>query len=224
MSSDVTIELMQLHLPAPVAPAMSTCGSVVTSSITDLPEMSRPRPTPSAVVLFGHLGRGEHVAERDDDALLVRHLDADRAAPGDRGEDAHVERRHRVLDVVAQPGDPVDLHPGAELQLVPGDGRADGGTDEAGLHPVVREGGLEDATALVDEATVGFLAGPPLQDVGGRQLPRTVLAAGFVAQLDDELPARVLVGRDLDRRVGDERGLRHLGVGFGFRGGRSSTP
>ena len=43
---------MQLLLPAPVAPAMSTCGSVVTSSITDFPAMSRPRPTPSAVLLL----------------------------------------------------------------------------------------------------------------------------------------------------------------------------
>ncbi len=56
ISSDVTIELMQLLLPAPVAPAISTCGSVVTSSITDRPEMSRPSPTPSAVLLVATSG------------------------------------------------------------------------------------------------------------------------------------------------------------------------
>ena len=118
MSIDVTSELMQLDLPAPVAPAMSTCGSVARSSITDLPSMSRPRPTASVGVACLRLGRGEHVAERDELALPVRHLDADRAAPRDRGEDAHVGRRHRVLDVVAQAGDPVDLHAGPELELV----------------------------------------------------------------------------------------------------------
>ena len=45
MSSEVTSELMQLLLPAPVAPAMSTCGSVARSIITERPSMSRPRPT-----------------------------------------------------------------------------------------------------------------------------------------------------------------------------------
>ena len=52
ISIDVTIELMQLDLPAPVAPAMSTCGNVVTSSIIDLPAMSRPSPTRSPVDVF----------------------------------------------------------------------------------------------------------------------------------------------------------------------------
>ena len=76
---------------------------------------------------------------------------------------------------MAQAGDPVDLDAGAELELVAGDGGSDGRADEAGLDTVVREGGLEDATALVDETPVDLLAAPPLQQVGGRQLPRAVL-------------------------------------------------
>ena len=60
-------------------------------------------------------------------------------------------------------GDAVDLHARAELELVAGDGRADGGADEARVDAVVRERGLEDAAALVDEAAVGLLAAPPLE-------------------------------------------------------------
>ena len=39
--------LMQLDLPAPVAPAMRTCGNVARLASTDLPAMSRPIPTSS---------------------------------------------------------------------------------------------------------------------------------------------------------------------------------
>ena len=90
MSNEVTSELMQLLLPAPVAPAMSTCGNAARSSITDWPAMSRPSPTASVGCDAWASGRREHVAQRHELALLVRHLHADRAAPGDRGEDAHV--------------------------------------------------------------------------------------------------------------------------------------
>ena len=52
---------------------------------------------------------------------------------------------HGVGDVLVQAGDPGDLHAGAELELVAGDGRADDHADEAGLHAVLGEGGLERA-------------------------------------------------------------------------------
>ena len=67
--------------------------------------------------------------------------------------------------------------PGAELELVAGDGGPDGRADQARLDAVVGERGLEDAAALLDEAAVGLLAAPPLQEVGRRQLPRAVLGA-----------------------------------------------
>ena len=37
--------LMQLDFPAPVAPAISTCGNVARLASTDFPAMSRPMPT-----------------------------------------------------------------------------------------------------------------------------------------------------------------------------------
>ena len=39
------MELMQEDFPAPVAPAINTCGSCSRSSISGRPEMSSPRPT-----------------------------------------------------------------------------------------------------------------------------------------------------------------------------------
>ena len=72
--------------------------------------------------------------------LWFGHLDADRRAAGDRREDAHVGRRHRVGDVLVEAGDPGDLDAGAELELVAGDRRADGHADEPGLDAVRRRG------------------------------------------------------------------------------------
>ena len=42
---EVSSELMQLDLPAPVAPAMSTWGMAARFSITARPAMSRPTAT-----------------------------------------------------------------------------------------------------------------------------------------------------------------------------------
>ena len=107
--------------------------------------------------------------------------------------------------------------PGPELELVAGDGRADGRADEASLDAVVRERGLEDAAALVDEAAVGFLAAPPLQHVGGGQLPRSPTRPGASSpSVDHELTARVLDrGRDLDGRRAT--GSVRRGLRFGLR-------
>ena len=55
------------------------------------------------------LGRRHDVAEADELAGVVGHLDADRRAAGDRSEDAHVGGRHRVGDVAVEAGDPGDL-------------------------------------------------------------------------------------------------------------------
>ena len=101
--------------------------------------MSRPRPTSSGCVASLGLGarRGCRRAATSW-RCVVRHLDADRLTAGDRGEDAHVGRRHRVGDVLVEARDPGDLHAGAELELVAGDGRADGHADEAGLDAVLR--------------------------------------------------------------------------------------
>ena len=55
---------------------------------------------------------------------VVGHLDADGRAARDGGQDAHVGGRHRVGDVLVEAGDPGDLDPGAQLELVAGDRRA----------------------------------------------------------------------------------------------------
>ena len=129
---------MQLDFPAPVAPAMSTCGQRRRgSSITARPAMSRPSPTSSGCFAAFGLGRREDVAEGDELALPVRDLDADRAAPRDRGEDAHVGRRHRVRDVLGEARHPAHLHAGRELELVAGDGRPHGHADHRDVDPVL---------------------------------------------------------------------------------------
>ena len=43
--SDVTIELIQEDLPAPVCPAINTCGSSDRLSNLGFPDMSKPSPT-----------------------------------------------------------------------------------------------------------------------------------------------------------------------------------
>ena len=43
-----------------------------------------------------------------------------------------------------------------------------------GVDAVLRERGLEDAAALLDERAVGLLAAAPLQERGRRQLPVAV--------------------------------------------------
>ena len=83
------------------------------------------------------LGRDQQVAEGDELAGVVGDLDADRRAAGDRGEDADVGGRHGVGDVALQAGDPGDLDAGAELELVAGDGGADGHADERRVDAVL---------------------------------------------------------------------------------------
>ncbi|GIU90822.1 MAG: hypothetical protein KatS3mg010_1921 [Acidimicrobiia bacterium] len=48
----MTMLLMQLDLPAPVCPAISTCGNVARLLMTARPAMSRPMATSSGWVAF----------------------------------------------------------------------------------------------------------------------------------------------------------------------------
>ena len=127
--------------------------------MTARPAMSRPRPTSSGCGRRLRLGRREDVAERHELALPCSGpRRRSPTAPGDRREDAHVGRRHRVGDVVAQARDPVDLHARRELELVAGDRRADGRADEAGVDAELVQRRLEDRAALLDEPLVDRLA------------------------------------------------------------------
>ena len=151
------------------------------------------------------LGRREDVAQRHELALLVRHLDADRAAARDGRQDAHVRARHRVRDVVAQAGDAIDLDARRELELVARHGGADGHADEARVDTEVAQRRLEDLAALLDDATVHLLRGAALQQVARRQGPVPV-AVG--REVDRHLTLVALTDRDVGRRVDDLRGQR----------------
>src|SRR5579875_15266 len=100
------------------------------------------------------LAAGEDVSEGDQLALLVGHLDPDRRAAGDGGEDPHVGGSHRIGDVPLEVGDLGDLDPRAELQLVAGHGRPDRHADEPRLHAVGGERLLQRAPHGLDVAAV----------------------------------------------------------------------
>src|SRR5262249_12608458 len=110
-------------------------------------------------------------AESDELALLVRDLDTDRAAPGDRRQDADVGRRHRVRDVVSEARDAVHLHARLELELVARHRGSDRHPDEVRGDAVLVQRALEDLATFLHDARVGALAVATLQEVGRRQLP-----------------------------------------------------
>ena len=111
--------------------------------MTARPAMSRPMATSRGWRGLVGLGRGQDVAQGDQLAVLVGHLDADGRRARDGGQDAHVGRRHGVGDVLGQAGDPGHLDAGPELELVAGHRRADGHADQPGLDPVGGQGVLQ---------------------------------------------------------------------------------
>ena len=136
--------------------------------------------------------RHEDVAERHELALPVRHLHADRGATGNRGEDANIGRRHRVRDVVGEPGHAVDLDAGCELELVAGHRRPDGHADELRVDAVLVQRGFEDLAAFFDHAAIGFVRVAALEQLRRRKLPRalaltrTEVERGLTVVFDDD--------------------------------------
>ncbi len=104
------MEFMHDDLPDPVAPEMRMCGISARLAMTARPAMSRPMATSRGwpLALRASL-RLEDVAQRDELARPVRHLDADGRLARDGCEDAHVGRRHGVGDVLGEAGDAGDL-------------------------------------------------------------------------------------------------------------------
>ena len=90
-----------------------------------------------------------HVAELDDLAVLVGHLDADRGLAGDRRQDADVGGGQRVGEVVLEVGDLAHLHAGRQAHLVAGDVRTGHGADHAGLDAEVAQRLHEGARGLL---------------------------------------------------------------------------
>ena len=102
-------ELMQLDLPAPVAPATRMCGILARLAHDEAAlDVLAERRHHRVVVALGD-GRTQHVAQHHHLGVGVGDLDADRALAGDRAQDPHVGALHRVGDVAGQLGDPLDL-------------------------------------------------------------------------------------------------------------------
>ncbi len=81
---------------------------------------------------------------------MVRDLDANRRATGNRGEDPHVGGCECIGDVAVQARDARHLHTGAKFEFVARDGRPNSLADQPRLDPVRRERLDEDATTRLD--------------------------------------------------------------------------
>ena len=123
---------------------------------------------------------------------------------------------------MTQTGDPVDLDPRREFELVARNRRADGHTNEIGVHPEVLQRGLEHLAALLNGAGVERLRRAALQQVARRQGPVSVSVA---REVDRHLTLGVLVDghhnrlrprRDLDLVRGVDDELRDKRLFFVF--------
>jgi hypothetical protein len=141
---------------------------------------------------------------------VVGHLDTDRRAAGDRRQDADVGGGHRVGDVLLKVGDAGDLHAGAELELVAGDGGPDGHPDERGVDAVLLERIVQHVTASFDLAVVHRLLAGPGEDRRRGELPRAGAGGGGVAGRGGAIrtaplrrrrgPLRVVLGGEVVQR------------------------
>ncbi len=171
MRIDVTIVLMQLDLPAPVWPAMSTCGNVARFANTALPgDVAAHADFERELGLLGFRA-AQDVAQCHDRAHLVRDFDTDRAAARNRGEDSHVVARHRVRDLLGEARHLADLDTGRELQLVTRDRRSHRRVDESRVDAEFAHRGLEHVAALLDHARVDLALLALLQNARRGKLP-----------------------------------------------------
>ena len=183
-------------------------------------------------VLIAHRRTGaQHIAQGHVLAVGVRDLDADRRFPGDRGEDAHIRRGHRIGDVLRQVRQLVDLHARAENHLVAGDRRPAREARDARIDLEVREDLAEGAHDLVVHRRTRLVRRPrDEQRVLGQRVGDRLGELGLEALADGrltDLGHLLLLGRRFGLRMGIlERGLRGHGQrlsrgigGFGAREG-----
>ena len=137
MRIEERIALTQPDLPEPVVPATRMCGILARSAETALPSIPLPSQAIKGELALG--GSRVDVAEADDLAAGVGHLDPHRLLAGDRGQDADVGRRQRVGEVVGQLGDLLDLGAGRQAQLEAGDVRPADDADDPRLDAEVPE-------------------------------------------------------------------------------------
>ena len=129
LSTDMISELMQLDLPAPVAPATSRCGIRVRFDDHETAFDVLAQGDEHGVLIALCDRRPEHVAEHDDLGVDIRDLDAHGALARDRADDADVGALHRVGDVAGELSDALDLDSSPQRHLVASHG---GTATEAG--------------------------------------------------------------------------------------------
>ena len=69
---------------------------------------------------FGKLRRLHQIPKRHRRIFLIRHLDAHRRLPGDRGLDPDLRRCQAQLDIICQTDDLAHLHPLLRVELIAG--------------------------------------------------------------------------------------------------------
>ncbi len=124
---------MLTDLPAPVEPAMSTCGIVARSAdervaVNALAERERKlRRRPDERVRF------QQFTERDRLAVRIRNLDADRGLARDP-IDQHRIGLHRQAEIVGQARDAAVFHAGVGLEFVGRHDRTRMNLDDRAFH------------------------------------------------------------------------------------------
>ena len=161
-------------------------------------------------MLVGGRGIGEHVSQAHQLSIEVRHLDTDRGLARDGRQQADVVGRHRVRDVAVQGRDLLDLHAGAELDLVASDCRATGEARDRGVDLEL----LQDPLDRLDHLIVG-LAAFLRRVAGGEKLQRRER----VVDPAEQLRLRVQLFA-----VGVRGGVARRGVGLWHRGGVHCGP
>ena len=122
---------------------------------------------------LGRLRRGQDVPEGHELAAAIGNFDADGRLARDGRKDPDVGRGHGVGDVLGQRRDTGHLHPGTELQLVPGNRWTDRAAHQACLDPVGGQRVHQGGTGGVHLGFVDDLGLRPLQQVRRRELPVT---------------------------------------------------
>ena len=153
-------------------------------------------------VLVAARSRGaQDVAEGHVLAVGVGDLDADGALAGNRREDTHVGRGHRIGDVLRQVGELVDLDAGAEHDLVAGHRRTAGEAGDPRVDVEVFKDLREGGDDLVVDGRARHVGRPGDEQVaGGQRVGDRVVQVGLECAIGF---------------VGDRRG-RGFVLGFGF--------
>ena len=117
---------------------------------------------------------------------------------------------------MAQTGDTVHLHAGAEIERVLRDRGPDGHADQPRVHAVLRERCLEDTAAFLGDPAVGLRAASAFEQRERRELPVADAGVRVVAELDDQLT--VGFGRRRQRELDRLLPRDHMqGLRFGYR-------